>query len=221
MTTASSNAPSRTVTLAAKLDLLGRLLEYPGADFDDLLARTLAAIGGLPLMAFRSAMDALTPDEREEFYTATFDVTPCCVPYVGIHLFGEENFKRGEFMAALHSQYRLADFPTAGELPDHLALLLRYAAILDEPTRRELVEFCLLGPLLKITAALPAHHPYRFVLDAVGQTLRDEYPGIQAALSPVEQMRQHGTCPTVAGGCHCGPLAAAIPTAPSSTLQLP
>ena len=55
------------------------------------------------LARFAAGMSPLTTDEREELYTATFDVTPACVPYVSIHLFGEENFKRGEFMAALHA----------------------------------------------------------------------------------------------------------------------
>ena len=219
--TTTLNAPFGTVALATNLDLLSRLLGYPGADFDDLLTQALDAMDSLPLIAFQSAMDALTHDAREELYTATFDVMPQCVPYVSIHLFGEENFKRGEFMAALHSQYAQTDFQTHGELPDHIALLLRYAATLGEPARRELVEFCLLGPLVKITAALPEDHPYRFVLDAVKETLRTAYPGIQVALSPVEQMRQHGSCPTVSDGCHCGPVAAAMPTAPPSTTQLP
>jgi hypothetical protein len=77
------------------------------------------------------------------------------------------------------------------------------------------------------------------VLDAIEETLRTAYPGIQAALSPVEQMRRHGICPTVAEGCNCGPLAAAmldgpddivradgcnpaaIPTARTPTISLP
>lgn len=193
----------------ATLALLGRLLCYPGADFDEVLAEALAGVESLALVAFRGAICALSQDEREELYTATFDVTPRCVPYVSIHLFGEENFKRGEFMAALHSQYALQGLDTGGELPDHLAVLLGYAATLGEPARRELVEFCLLGPLGKIIGSVPDEHPYRFVLTAVDATLRAHYPGIKAPLSPLEQMRQHGLCPTVADGCNCGPVPAA------------
>ncbi len=204
---------------AAKLVLLGRLLGYPGADFDDILAQALDAMDSLPLIAFQRVLGALNYDAREELYTATFDVMPQCVPYASIHLFGEENFKRGEFMAALQSQYEQTDFQTHGELPDHIALLLRYAATLGEPARRELVEFCLLGPLVKITAMLPEDHPYRLVLDAVEETLRTAYPGIQAALSPVEQMRRHGSCPTVSDGCHCGPLAATIIDGPDDIIR--
>ncbi|MEI6606409.1 MAG: molecular chaperone TorD family protein [Verrucomicrobiota bacterium] len=199
--------PAPTVPLATSLALLARLLSYPDADFDALMDQALATMDSLPLIAFGSAFGALSHDAREELYTATFDVTPSCVPYVSIHLFGEENFKRGEFMAALHSQYAQSGFETFDELPDHIAVLLRYAATLGEPARRELVEFCLLGPLVKITAALPGEHPYHFVLDAVVETLLTGYPGLQPPLSPLEQMRQHGgACPVVADGCNCGPV---------------
>jgi nitrate reductase delta subunit len=198
----------------AALALLGRLLTYPRADFDEILAQAQDALDSLPLLAFRGALATLSPDQREELYTATFDVTPRCVPYVSIHLFGEENFKRGEFMAALHSQYDQAGFDPGGELPDHLAILLGYAATLDEPARRELVEFCLLGPAAKIIQALPVGHPYRYLLDAVDETLRGRYPGIEAPLSPLEQMRQHGICPTVSDGCNCGPVTSAIVDGP-------
>lgn len=205
MTSAPSNIPAPP-GLDTALAVLGRLLEYPGPDFDGFLAHARDTVDSLALVAFCDTIAPLDHDQREELYTATFDVTPRCVPYASIHLFGEENFKRGEFMAALHQQYELAGFTTGGELPDHVAVLLGYAATLGESARRELVEFCLLGPLGKIAAALAEDHPYRFLLDAVDETLRAAYPGIQAALSPVEQMRQHGVCPTVSDGCHCGPI---------------
>ena len=207
-------APTNT-TPAAALALLSRLLCYPGGDFDSVLVQALETMDSLPLIAFRSAMDDLTRDQREELYTATFDVTPRCVPYTSIHLFGEENFKRGEFMASLHHEYEKVGFATHGELPDHLAVLLRYAATLVEPARRELVAFCILGPLAKITNALPEDHPYRFVLDAVDETLRSAYPGIEVPPSPADQMRQHGSCPTVADGCGCGPVAGPIIDGPT------
>ena len=193
-------------SLPATLTALGCLLTYPGPDFDEILTQSQDAIDSLPLLAFCNALRSLTADEREELYTATFDVTPRCVPYVSIHLFGEENFKRGEFMAALHSQYEQVGFVTGGELPDHLAILLRYAATLGEPARRELVEFCLLGPVGKIMDALPDEHPYRFLLEALDESLRAHYPGIEPPLSPLEQMRQHGICPTVSDGCNCDPI---------------
>jgi nitrate reductase assembly molybdenum cofactor insertion protein NarJ len=201
-------APHATTRIDTALALLGRLLSYPTVDFDDVLDLAKESVDSLHLLAFRNAIHPLTHDEREELYTATFDVTPRCVPYTSIHLFGEENFKRGEFMAALHSQYEQVGFDTFGELPDHLAVLLRYASTLGEPARRELVEFCMLRPLEKITQSLPEDHPYLHILNAVDETLRAHYPGIEAPLSPLDQMRQHGICPTVSDGCNCGPVPA-------------
>jgi hypothetical protein len=110
----------------------------------------------------------------------------------------------------LHSQYEQIDFDTFGELPDHIAVLLRYSSMLCEPARRELVEFCMLRPLEKITQSLPEGHPYLHILHAVDETLRNHYPGIETPLSPLEQMRQHGICPTVSDGCNCGPVSTPI-----------
>jgi nitrate reductase delta subunit len=151
----------------------------------------------------------LSQDEREELYTATFDVTPACVPYVSIHLFGEENFKRGEFMAALSARYAAAGFETRGELPDHLSVLLRFLAQTDEAERRELVQFCLLGPLGKMIVSLSDENPYRALLKAVREVLTVAYPDLQAALSPLEQMQSHGAaCTTADTGCGgCGSVA--------------
>jgi len=196
--------------MGARLAVLARLAGYPGLEFEPVVESAIDEVGGDQLAAFRDHMIALSQDQREELYTATFDVTPKCVPYVSIHLFGEENFKRGEFMAALHSRYELSGFDTGGELPDHVAILLRYATALAEPERRELVEYCLLGPLGKMIESLAGGHPYGFLLQTVNEVLHAHYPGIEAPPSPLEQMRQHGICPTVSDGCNCGSVAAPI-----------
>lgn len=196
----TSECPAAPASIETILARLGLLLAYPGEG-------RLTGAGEVPGLDLTS-LEALSPDEREELYTATFDVNPRCVPYLSIHLFGEENFKRGEFMAALHRQYEMRGFDPGRELPDHIGVLLRYAAILEEPERRELVEFCILGPLGKLLASLDGAHPYRPLLVAADEALRTNYPGIRPALSPLEQMRQHGVCPTSnPGGCSsCGPI---------------
>ena len=221
--------------LTTMLITLADLLEYPGSEFEARLARSgvsaerrhssdqSAALSRdaatSPLERFASAISALTADEREELYTGTFDVTPACVLYVSIHLFGEENFKRGEFMAGLLARYAQAGFDRAGELPDHLSVLLRFAAQTDDAERRELAEFCLLGPLGKMIAAVQETNPYRALLEAVRETLQAAYPGLQPALSPVEQMRQHGgTCAAVSAGCNCG--AAPIQNGPDDDAEV-
>jgi nitrate reductase molybdenum cofactor assembly chaperone NarJ/NarW len=221
-------------TLAPRLTTLAGLLEYPGREFHERLAgngtdcqSAAPQVSKLPnaradtepgrldigdradlksaLQRFVGAMSALSPDEREELYTATFDVMPACVPYVSIHLFGEENFKRGEFMAGLQARYAEAGFSAGGELPDHLCVLLRFAAQAGETERRELVEFCLLGPLGRMMEGLSEANPYRALLESVRETLQSACPGVRPAASPVEQMRSHGTaCDGTGAGCGCG-----------------
>ena len=202
------------------VNTLAGLLEYPGSEFEarlrsgvlaehrhssDQKAALCREAATAALERFAVAISALTRDEREELYTGTFDVTPSCVLYASIHLFGEENFKRGEFMAGLQARYQQAGFSPMGELPDHLSVLLRFAAQTDDAERRELVQFCLLGPLGKMIAALNEANPYRALLEAVRDTLQAAYPGMLPALSPIEQMRQHGAgCATVSAGCGCG-----------------
>lgn len=185
------------------LTVLSKLLEYPGAGFEGFL-REAGAMD--PAVDHRLiGMRSLTPDQREELYTATFDVSPSCVPYVSIRLFGEENFKRGEFMAGLLARYAQCGFSPQGELPDHLSVLLRFAAEAEDAERRELVEFCILGPLTGMITGLSAAHPYRSLLEAIESCLRSMYPDLEAAISPLDQMRRHGaSCAPPAGGCGCG-----------------
>ena len=196
-----------TTILLEQLNTLARLLEYPAWSNADIPVGALLRPDNSADRNLRvtDAFLALSQDEREELYTSTFDVTPACVPYVSIHLFGEENFKRGEFMAALSARYASAGFDARGELPDHIAVLLRFIAQTDEAERREMIEFCLLGPLGKMIAALADANPYRALLQTVREVLTAAYPAVKAAPSPLEQMQTHGACSTVDAACGgCG-----------------
>ena len=187
---------------------LAGLLQYPGEGSGQAIVRArleLSGNGNGSFERFAGPFLSLAPEAREELYTGTFDITPACVAYVSIHLFGEENFKRGEFMAALNARYASAGFDPGGELPDHLAILVRFAAGIEVEERRELTEFCLLGPLGKMIAALSDGNPYRALLETVREVLVLAHPGVQPAVSPLEQMRQHGlTCDVRSPACGCG-----------------
>lgn len=200
---------------ARALRALATLLEYPDGQLENRLAEALQAADdpGLaptvaePLARFAAAMQAMAPARREELHAATFEVTPACVPYVSIHLFGEENYQRGAFMAALRERFHEVGFTGGNELPDHLAVLLRFAAQAGEPEGRELAEFCLLGPLDRMGSGLSESHPYRELLAAIRAAVQAGYPGLEPAPTPVDQMRQHGTggpggCSPCAAACH-------------------
>jgi len=115
-------------------ELFANLLEYP----TPALARQAQACGerlaevrpeaaGLLERFCRTVEDA--PLERmEELYTSTFDMQPVSYPYVGYHLFGE-SYKRGIFMAQLNGGYHERGFSAGSELPDHVAVVLRFLAL--------------------------------------------------------------------------------------------
>jgi nitrate reductase delta subunit len=115
------------------MQLLARALDYPRGDTvavcRELAARTRAerpqAADGYE--EFASAADALTDYRLRELYAETFDWNPACCLYVGFHLFGE-SYKRGAFMAKLNHEYHARDFSAGSELPDHLCVMLRYLA---------------------------------------------------------------------------------------------
>src|SRR5262249_41715158 len=86
--------------------------------------------GGPPGEVLREPLN--TPiEEAQEDYARTFYVTPSCEPYVSVHLFGSESFDRGALMACLRERFEGAGFSPGTELPDHVAVLLRFAALLD------------------------------------------------------------------------------------------
>lgn len=187
------------------LNLLAGLLEYPRADLLEQCQRVepLPTVSHDLLGPFRSAMEALSLDQQEELYTATFDITPACAPYASIHLFGEENFKRGEFMAALSIRLVEAGIDRRGELPDHISVLLRLAARLDQAERRELAEFVLLSALPKMIAALDPVNPYHALLAAARAAVLGMFPGVTPVPAPVDQAHRCGPM-GLKNGCASG-----------------
>ena len=86
------------------------------------------------LREFRTFVEATPLGRLEEIYSGTFDLDAAYHPYVGYHLFGE-SYKRSVFLLELKERYRAKGFDVPeNELPDHLALLLRFLAITDDVT---------------------------------------------------------------------------------------
>jgi nitrate reductase delta subunit len=78
------------------------------------------------------AVGALELAEWEELHTATLDLSPLFVPYVG-HVVWGENYRRGAFMADLKADMERIGVDLGGELPDHIEPVLRYIAEAAEP----------------------------------------------------------------------------------------
>jgi len=149
----------------------------------DSLQRLEGEVRGLPvggvrseLERFVSAVAGLSQGEWEELHTRTLDLSPLFVPYVG-HVIWGENYRRGEFMADLKGAMREAGVDTGGELPDHLAPILRYVDVVDAPLA-DLVEVlakAVHDMSKELKKAEPAN-PYRYLL-AGARHLADEFEG--------------------------------------------
>lgn len=114
--------------------------------------------------------------DLKEIYTRTFYVFPQCIPYVSVHLFGEESFKRAEIMAGLQEVYQKKKFDSGKELPDHLAVILRFAPHFSSEEWQDMVHFCLKKSVETMVQNLKkAKNMYRFVLQAIRSVLEMEY----------------------------------------------
>lgn len=157
--------------------LFADLLSYPDGD---LFSVTESCLGGLrsvhleaaeELVAFHNGIQNLSVEKIEELYTVTFDMQPVCYPYAGYQLFGE-SYKRGAFMAQLNEAYHAFGYSAGEELPDHLAVILRFLG-LDTANRQG--EFCqtllvegVIPALEKMLQALTeSQNPYARLLKAL------------------------------------------------------
>ncbi len=85
-----------------------------------------------------------------------------------MHLFGQDSFKRATLMTGLEEAYLRAGCRREGELPDHLGVVLSFAAAFDDAEWDELVRLCLAKPLVWMARALErAGNPYLHLVRAV------------------------------------------------------
>jgi nitrate reductase delta subunit len=166
-------------TFGRCLSLFAAIFEYPGFDY---AARASTLARELP-EACPEAAEAFAPfaahvagrrrAELEELFFRTFDLAPQCAPYLSVHLFGEESFKRAELMTGLAEAYGQVGLAHSGELPDHLSVLLRLGPCL--PDWPELVEACVLRGVASMRKdAHQAQNPYAPALEALFVTLAAE-----------------------------------------------
>lgn len=185
---------------------LGALFAYPRPErFAVDLARAegrLLAAGedgaAAALDLFERAVARLSFQEIEDLYTRTFDLSPSCVPFLSVHLFGQESFRRARLMTGLEEAYQKAGFDrTEGgnELPDHLGVVLRAAEVFSDDEWRELREMVLARPLAKMAGALGAKNPYRHLLEAVRRLLGVDYLPAEAPAEPHWRRRAAGSPP--------------------------
>lgn len=159
---------------------LARMLDYP-QEKKSLLCALGTVQGHLAgeevdcsLDRFGEFVTASTLAEIQEEYVATFDFNPVVAPYLGHHLFGD-NQKKGEYLIALKGGYGLHGYkPLGNELPDHLPLILLFLAHLtgqgNEGARRSFIDRFVLpgvGKLADGFAASRRDSPWRPVVEAI------------------------------------------------------
>lgn len=188
-----------------------------------VLAASLAARwpdAASALIQFAAAFQELEPTEREETWLSTFAVAPSCIPYVGVHLHGEESFKRGELLARLKDEFAVRDFSASNELPDHVAVLLSFSTRLAAEERDELESYLLSGPVEAMVRMLSAtNNPYRFLIDAVARIVcRHDVPREVRELM-AGGGRDHWTRGASGEACGTCAVAAVISRAPPGPLH--
>jgi nitrate reductase delta subunit len=152
------------------------LLGYPDdqlLDRLDLLSQVVATLDepvGAPLRRFLEHLHSTAPGRLAADYVATFDHRKRCCLFLTYYAHGDTR-KRGMALLRLKQTYAAAGLHlTDEELPDHLAVVLEYAAAAPDSGRALLLEHRAGLELLRL-ALHDADSPWAAVLDSVSATL--------------------------------------------------
>ncbi|MGW6545183.1 nitrate reductase molybdenum cofactor assembly chaperone [Streptomyces massasporeus] len=166
--------PEESAGRALVMRLVSLLLQYPDAELIAArreLTTTVEALPATPgaehLARFTDWFAALEPEALEQHYVEMFDLRRKSSLYLTYYLHGDTR-RRGMALLTLNQRYRAAGWDTDGaELPDHLPVVLEFAALAgpgagEAPLRRHRR-----GLELIHRALTDADSPYRHVLAAL------------------------------------------------------
>jgi nitrate reductase molybdenum cofactor assembly chaperone len=163
--------------LATAWQAASLLLGYPDDELLErrpLLRRAAEALpppAGTPLGRFLDHLDATPPQDLAADYVATFDHRKRCCLYLTYYAYGDTR-KRGMALLRFKQAYQAAGLVLdEGELPDHLAVVLEFAATGDLAEGRRLLLEHRAGLELLRLSLTEARSPWIDVLDAVTATL--------------------------------------------------
>ncbi len=177
------------------LGLFAELLDYPRPEVAQTarecraLIATESAEAAALLGEFAAFAERTPHNTLEEVFTGTFDLNASCHPYVGYHMFGEA-YKRSAFLLELKERFREHNFDPGVELPDHLAVLLRFMSLCpDAELTNEIARDALLPTLEPMTVA-PEPEPVEDGQEAPKPfDLGDDYRRVLHALRLILQAR--------------------------------
>jgi nitrate reductase molybdenum cofactor assembly chaperone NarJ/NarW len=171
---------SRRIAVAHKAASL--LLGYPDQHLFDRLpmitnaAATLPRDLSRPFGVFLDHLASATPTAAQQDYVATFDLRPRCCLYLTWWTHGDTR-ERGKALVGFKDIYRAAGLsPPDDELPDHLCVVLEFAAI-EKAGRGLLAQHRAALELLK-DALHRYRSPYAAVVEAVIATLPPAGPDV-------------------------------------------
>ncbi|RZB19885.1 nitrate reductase molybdenum cofactor assembly chaperone [Streptomyces sp. F001] len=152
------------------------LLAYPDDRFPPRLALTHKVAPALseavaePLLRFTAHAERTPGADLAAAYVATFDHRKRCCPYLTYYAHGDTR-KRGVALLRMKQTYAAAGWRLSDdELPDHLAVVLEFAATDPVAGHRLLTEHRAGLELLRLALA-DEGSPWAHVLDSVSATL--------------------------------------------------
>ncbi|WP_306191501.1 nitrate reductase molybdenum cofactor assembly chaperone [Streptomyces sp. MK5] len=152
------------------------LLAYPDEQMAERLSLARRAAPVLParvrdpLLAFTAHAERTSAAELGTAYVATFDHRKRCCPYLTYYAHGDTR-RRGIALLRLKQAYAAAGLRLADdELPDHLAVVLEFAAAEPAAGHRLLTEHRAGLELLRL-ALRAEDSPWAAVLESVSATL--------------------------------------------------
>lgn len=177
--------------------LFADILDYPersiAKSLGDCIGELTPAIPDAPaqLKSFQNSIADKSLGQLQEAYTNAFDLRPDCTPNLGYHLFGDDG-RRGLFLAELKGRMESRGIRPGVELPDHIAVLLRYVDIADKEERIPVIEDCLLPAVARMVEVLkPSGNPYEHALNALLSLIRHQHEGFTMSAETVEPPIAH------------------------------
>jgi len=155
------------MTIAASYEAIARMLDYPESkeqlQVDSNIVSSFMDRQDLksPLSSFTAFAAASSESELQEEYVATFDFNPATAPYLGHHLFGD-NQKKGGYMIMLKQEFERCGYKASEvELPDHVSVVLGFLAYLAKQegngeslsARQSFISKCVLPGVERLNAA--------------------------------------------------------------------
>ncbi|MET8565122.1 nitrate reductase molybdenum cofactor assembly chaperone [Streptomyces flaveolus] len=188
--------PEETAGRALILRLVSLLLQYPDAELTAVREELTTVVESLPatsaaehLARFTGWFAAPEPEALERHYVEMFDLRRKSSLYLTYYLHGDTR-RRGMALLTLNQRYRAAGWDVnGGELPDHLPVVLEFAALSGPGGGEAPLRQHRRGLELIHRALTDADSPYRHVLAALLTLLP---PPTEADRAAVAQLAAEG-----------------------------